>query len=175
MSKKLISQALIVSFLVVLGGCSKKVTKVEAPPVQAAPVVAEQPAPPPPPASVSPEESIESKLARLLNTIYFEYDSYSLRSDAVSILERIGPFLLSNSSIRIQTAGHCDERGSSEYNIGLGEKRANAVKNWLVSYGIPGSQIEITSYGKEQPVRSSCGAEDCHSLNRRVEWKVLSY
>ena len=71
--------------------------------------------------------------------------------------------------------GNADERGSSEYNMGLGENRARAVKNYLTGYGIDASRIETTSYGEERTARTGCGSDDaCHQENRRVEWTVLA-
>ncbi|MDD5674372.1 MAG: OmpA family protein, partial [Chitinivibrionales bacterium] len=70
--------------------------------------------------------------------------------------------------------GNCDERGSAGYNMGLGENRARVVKEYLVSYGIPASRIEITSYGKERPAVPNCTDDPCHAKNRRDEFKVLS-
>lgn len=71
--------------------------------------------------------------------------------------------------------GHADERGSSEYNMGLGENRSKSVKNYLTSYGISSDRIEVTSYGEERPAQSDCGNdENCHQMNRRVEWLVLA-
>jgi peptidoglycan-associated lipoprotein len=71
--------------------------------------------------------------------------------------------------------GHADERGSSEYNMGLGENRAGAVRSYLTSYGITTDRVETTSYGEERPVSFNCNSDDnCHSQNRRVEWQVLS-
>ena len=72
---------------------------------------------------------------------------------------------------RVVIEGHCDERGSSEYNIGLGEKRARAVQSYLISYGIDRNRLDVTSLGKERPVASSCSDDFCHAKNRRCEWK----
>jgi peptidoglycan-associated lipoprotein len=105
--------------------------------------------------------------------IYFDYNRADLKAIEKSKLERIGPFLTEYSQLRVMIEGNCDERGSSEYNLGLGERRAQTVKRWLTSYGIDGSRLETTSYGKERPVRSGCEDEECHAANRRVEWRVI--
>ncbi|MBN1575309.1 MAG: OmpA family protein [Chitinispirillaceae bacterium] len=151
-----------------LAGCSKKVTKSEQ-------LLSDT-------RDKFPQKKVETvsdkapavRLNDLLSTIYFDYNQSVLRSDAIRALERIAPYLANQSAIRLQAEGHCDERGSSEYNMGLGEQRSRSVKQWLVAYGIPQSRIEITSYGKERPVNAYCGNESCHELNRRVEWKILS-
>lgn len=72
--------------------------------------------------------------------------------------------------------GNCDERGSSEYNMGLGENRARAVQSYLSNYGISADRVQTTSYGEERPARSGCGKgeDECHAQNRRVEWQVLA-
>jgi peptidoglycan-associated lipoprotein len=169
----------IVISLVVAGiglvGCQKKVTKVEAPPPEKPPVVAPEPVAPPPIEEFKPIEDIDAQLREVLQTIYFDFDRYDLRTDAISKLEAIARFLQGHSSVRLLSEGNCDERGSSEYNMGLGENRAKAVKKYLTSYGISADRCETTSYGKERPARLNCGADDgCHEANRRVEWKVLA-
>ncbi|MBN1306625.1 MAG: OmpA family protein [Chitinispirillaceae bacterium] len=153
-----------------LAGCSKKVTKSEQLLSDTKDTFTPKPAVP----VAEKASSASIRLADLLSTIYFDYDQSALRSDAVRALERIAPYLANHPGIRLRAEGHCDERGSSEYNIGLGENRSRSVKQWLVSYGISESCLEITSYGKEQPVNAHCGDESCHQLNRRVEWKILS-
>ncbi|MGM0461991.1 MAG: OmpA family protein [Fibrobacterota bacterium] len=108
-----------------------------------------------------------------LGTIYFDYDSYDLseagREKAIDAAE----FLQDHDDIRIRLDGHCDERGSSEYNMALGENRAEAVYDILTSYGVSSGRIEITSFGKEAPDVAGCNDSDCHGQNRRVEFKVL--
>jgi peptidoglycan-associated lipoprotein len=91
------------------------------------------------------------------------------------LLETIASFLKDHPSVRLMAEGNADERGSSEYNMGLGENRAKAVKNYLTSYGISSDRVETTSYGRERPANSNCGEDDaCHAKNRRVEWRVLA-
>ncbi|MBN1575952.1 MAG: OmpA family protein [Chitinispirillaceae bacterium] len=158
-----------ISFFIVISllGCSKKLTKSE----QVFPENRDKFAQKPEAALVDKAPAV--RIEDLLSTIYFDYDQSSLGSDAIGALERIAPYLANHSSIRLQSEGNCDERGSSEYNMGLGEKRARSVKQWLVAYGIAESRIEMVSYGKERPVKYGCSNESCHSQNRRVEWKVL--
>lgn len=109
-----------------------------------------------------------------MQPVYFEFDRYDLKPEAISTLERLAGFIREHDGVRLMSEGHADERGSSEYNMGLGENRAKAVKNYLTSYGISSDRIETTSYGKERPANFSCSDEDCHSKNRRVEWRVLA-
>jgi peptidoglycan-associated lipoprotein len=154
-------------------GCQKKVTKVEIPPPPPA-VEAPKPTPPPPVEEFKPID-IGPELQRILQTIYFDFDKYDLRPDAITKLEPIARFLQDHAQVRVLAEGHCDERGSSEYNMGLGENRAKAVKKYLTTYGIAADRLETTSYGKERPARMNCGADAaCNGENRRVEWKVLA-
>ena len=98
--------------------------------------------------------------------VYFDTDRYDLRPDARSTLEKQAQWLKQYSNVRIQIEGHADERGTREYNLALGDRRATSVKNYLVALGIPPGRITTISYGKERPVdpRSS---EDAWAQNRR--------
>lgn len=170
--------AIAFACLLVAAGCSKKVTKVQEP-IQkpktetVAPKPSEEQA-----VQLSDSfkvEDLDSKMKEILLPIYFAYDKFDLLPESVSKLEKIAPFLQSNTAIRVLIEGNADERGSAEYNIGLGESRARTVKNYLTTYGIPDKRMEITSYGKERPAFPNCGAdESCHAKNRRVEWKILA-
>ena len=142
-------------------GCQKKVTKVETPPEPKPPVVE---TPIKPVEDFTPVVDLDAELRQVLQTIYFDFDKYDLRPDAISKLEAIARYLQLHPTVRVLAEGHCDERGSSEYNMGLGENRAKAVKKYLTSYGIDAGKLETTSYGKERLVRMGCGADDlCHS------------
>jgi peptidoglycan-associated lipoprotein len=129
-------------------------------------------------AAVFQDANLSDDLARqaaaALQTIYFDYNSYQLNTTAFDQLQVAASFLKSKEGLRVLVIGHCDERGSSEYNIGLGEKRAKSIKDYLQNIGIETIRIETTSYGKEQPVQSYCSNEDCHSKNRRGEFRVLA-
>jgi len=154
-----------------MAGCAKKVTKVEepTPPPQ---VQQEEPPPPPPPPPAPPAEDIDALIRANLQKVYFDYDKYSLRSDAISALETAARFLKERTTIKVMIEGNCDERGSSEYNMALGENRAKTVKDYLVSYGVDASRLETTSYGKERLAAANCQDESCHQQNRRAEWTV---
>jgi peptidoglycan-associated lipoprotein len=105
----------------------------------------EETAPPPPPKETS-TETVSS-----LEDAFFDYDDASLRADAKTALEGDAKYLESHSASKAVIEGHCDERGSVEYNLALGERRAKAAKDFLVSYGIPDSRLTTISYGKERP------------------------
>lgn len=176
--KKTFKTAIILFTAIGIGfiGCQKKLTKIETPQPESKPPVVEAPKPvTPPPVEEFKPVDMDAQLRDVLQTIYFDFDKYDLRPDAISALEKIGSFLREHTAVRVLAEGHCDEHGSSEYNMGLGENRAKAVKKYLTSYGIPADKIETTSYGKERPVKSNCGNDDnCNQANRRVEWKVLA-
>ncbi|MDX2145325.1 MAG: peptidoglycan-associated lipoprotein Pal [Rhodospirillaceae bacterium] len=100
------------------------------------------------------------------NTVNYDFDKYDLRADAQAILRGQAAWLNQNPSRTVTVEGHCDERGTREYNLGLGERRANAAKNYLVSLGVAASRVKTISYGKERP---TCVASDeaCWAKNRR--------
>ncbi|MFW5926544.1 MAG: peptidoglycan-associated lipoprotein Pal [Wenzhouxiangella sp.] len=100
--------------------------------------------------------------------IYFEFDRSNVRSQFRPILEAHAEYLRANSSARVILEGHADERGSREYNLGLGEQRSESVEEILQAGGVPSRQIEVVSYGEERPVCRESN-EDCWERNRRVE------
>jgi len=174
-------QTLLIFLVVItvgLVGCSKKVTKIEAPLPEPKPSAVapepEKPKPQPPVEQFVPVD-LDAQMREILQTVYFDFDKYDLRPDAIDVLGKIAGFLQEHKTVRLLAEGHCDERGSSEYNMGLGENRAKAVKKYLTSYGIAADRLETTSYGKERLVKLNCGADDnCAQANRRVEWKALA-
>ena len=87
-------------------------------------------------------------------TIYFDYDQYDLSPSSISEIRQFASQVKSDSSSRVRVEGHCDERGTREYNLALGERRANTVKDYLMTYGISGDRLSVISYGKERPVNS---------------------
>ena len=101
-------------------------------------------------------------------TIYFEFDSAKLSDETVAILEAHGNFISANSSVSVRLEGHTDERGSREYNIALGDRRAQSVRRVLLFQGASVDQIETISYGEEQPAQMGHN-EEAWSMNRRVE------
>lgn len=120
---------------------------------------------PPPQPDLPPIQQVAE-----LSDIYFDFDQYAIRDDAQSVLEMNAGFLKSQPGHSIVIEGHCDERGTSAYNLVLGERRAQAAKQYLQELGVGLSQIQITSYGKERPF---CGehSEDCWQSNRRAHFR----
>lgn len=101
-----------------------------------------------------------------LQDAYFDYDKYELRDDARSALATDAEWLKKFSSIQILIEGHCDERGTNEYNLALGERRANAAKDYLVSLGVDAGRVKTVSYGEERPFCTESN-EACWAKNRR--------
>lgn len=106
--------------------------------------------------------------ANVAHTIYFDFDSYTLNSQAQTVLQSHAKFLRANPNRSVTLEGHTDERGGREYNLALGQKRAEAARQSLELLGIPASQIEAVSYGKEKPAVQGYG-DDAFAQNRRVE------
>jgi len=126
--------------------------------------------PPPPPQPPPPPPPPVSLLERYNNAVsdaYFDYDRSDVRDDARSALTRAADFLRQNGTVTVQIEGHCDERGSVAYNLGLGDRRANSARDFLVSLGISGDRITSISYGKERPA-CTAGTEECWQQNRRA-------
>ncbi|HVA62905.1 MAG TPA: OmpA family protein [Terriglobales bacterium] len=125
--------------------------------------VTQPPPPPPPPAPVAKDLGTFEENVR---DAFFDYDKSDIRPDAETLLQTDAQYLKANPDTNIQIIGHCDARGSAEYNLALGDRRAQAVKNYLVSQGIDASRITTTSVGKEQPFCTET-TDDCYQLNRR--------
>ncbi len=107
-----------------------------------------------------------------LKPVYFEYDQYTLTTDARDAVNTNARQLMDNGGMRVRLEGNCDERGTSAYNLSLGHKRAETVKNFLVQYGIGANRIETVSYGEERPVCRDA-AENCWWRNRRVDFSII--
>jgi peptidoglycan-associated lipoprotein len=120
------------------------------------------PPPPPPPAGPTDEELF----LREVRDAYFDYDKADLRPDARTALSKTADFLKNYPRFKVTIEGHCDERGSTEYNLGLGDRRANAVKQFLVSAGVSADRISTVSFGKEKPFCMESN-EACWQQNRR--------
>lgn len=129
------------------------------------------PAPPPPPPPPAPVISGAEMLSRDAQDAYFDYDKSDVRDDARQALTRDADLLkqifAADPSFMVVIEGHCDERGSAEYNLGLGDRRATSAKDFLVGLGLPESKIRVISYGKERPVCTEA-SEDCYQRNRRA-------
>ena len=109
----------------------------------------------------------QQQLVKIGNIVRFDYDSSALSTESRSTLNAQAAFLRSNPSLRITVEGHCDERGTREYNLALGERRASAARDYLVAQGIDGARIRTISYGKERPEMVGSN-EEAWSRNRRA-------
>ncbi len=130
------------------------------------------PAPPAPPETRRPPAVTSNDLggfAGNVKDIQFDYDKADIKPDMVSILQGNATWLKNNAGVRFTIEGHCDERGSEEYNLGLGDRRANAVKEYLLSQGVAANRINTVSYGEERPVCRE-QTEDCYAKNRRAHF-----
>ncbi len=127
--------------------------------------------PPPPPPPVT-RPSAEEAFAQRVHDAFFDFDKADVRPDARVALTQSAEFLREYSEARVLLEGHCDERGTTEYNLGLGDRRANSAKEFLVSLGIDPDRIETISYGKERPFCSETN-EECWQLNRRSHFVLL--
>jgi len=108
-----------------------------------------------------------------LQTIHFGYDTYTLDTEAKGILTSNVQILKDKTSVQIQIEGHCDQRGGIQYNIALGEKRANSVKKFLVDQGISADRITVISFGKEKPLDNGM-SEEAYAKNRRANFVITS-
>ena len=127
--------------------------------------VTQAPPPPPPAPTVTDEDLFNQNI----KDVYFDYDKSDLRSDQQSSVQADAQFLQQHANFNVTIEGHCDERGSTEYNIALGDKRASAVKNALTADGISASRIKTISYGKEKPFCTESN-EACWQQNRRAHF-----
>ena len=131
------------------------------------------PPPPPPPPTQADQSSSSSASAPDVQDAYFDYDKSDIRGDARDVLTRDAAAIKSiladfpNASIVVE--GHCDERGSAEYNLGLGDRRASSAKDFLVQLGVPADRLKTISYGKERPQCTEAD-ESCWQKNRRAHF-----
>ena len=161
--------ALLLACLVI-AGCPSQAP--EPPPAPEPAPVAEQPPPPPPPppppAFNDNMEPYYPGTTRLLERVfYFEFDRAVINEADLEALQVHAQVLQDNPSRRVVIEGHCDERGTREYNLALGERRADAVRSFLAAAGLSGSRIETVSYGEERPDDPGSG-EDAWARNRRA-------
>ena len=126
------------------------------------------------PRSAYPDAATRARIDELIGRIqdaYFDYDAHSLRSDAISTLasdsKELAQILQQYPTYKLKIEGYCDERGSAEYNIALGDARAKAAKDYLVNAGVPSASLETVSFGKENPICTEHD-ESCWQKNRRV-------
>jgi len=126
-----------------------------------------------PPAVVVPTNtmSAEEEFKANVQDAFFDYDTYDIRGDAQAILSRDASWLAAHPDIKVVIGGYCDERGSNEYNLALGQNRADAAKNALITAGVATSRIRVISYGKEKPFCSE-STEECWQQNRRAGFAI---
>jgi peptidoglycan-associated lipoprotein len=121
---------------------------------------------PPPPVQKAPEPDLNELFMKEVRDAYFDFNKADIRSDAREALTKTAEFLRNYPQFRVTVEGHCDERGSTEYNLALGDRRAGAVKQYLVSLGISADRISTVSFGKEKPFCTQSN-ETCWQQNRR--------
>lgn len=156
-------------------GCAKKQVMAPPPPAPAlaqAPTVQTAPPAPPTSSTASAQTQLKDLLAQVLNPIYFDYNQSKVKPAGEEILAKIGQILKAHPELDLDIEGNTDQRGSTEYNLALGERRAHAASQWLVAYGVKKSQLKDISYGKEHPVAQG-NDESAWSKNRRDEFKPL--
>ena len=124
-----------------------------------------------PAAPATHEESLQELFDKDVRDAYFDYDAADIRADARDALSQTAQFLRSNPQVKVVIGGHCDERGSTEYNLALGDRRAAAAKQFLISLGISADRMETTSYGKERPF-CTASTEVCYQQNRRAHFAM---
>lgn len=134
--------------VVLVAGCGKKTMKEPAPQVTPPPVAAPAPPPPPPPPPPAPAPKAPERVE--LQDVFFDYDKSDIRSDARATLTENGKRLVGASGM-VTIEGHCDERGTTDYNLALGDRRAAAAKDFLVSYGVDAGRLKTISYGENRP------------------------
>ncbi|PWB75440.1 peptidoglycan-associated lipoprotein Pal [candidate division GN15 bacterium] len=169
MKKLVLLIVLALSFALLFGGCGKK----KEPPVEAPVVQKEEPKPEPPKEEPKKEEPKPTLQESQFQTVYFDFDKYNLRPDAKASLDANYALLKEFPNVIIKIEGNCDERGTVEYNLSLGEKRARAAMDYLVGLGIAANRISIISYGKERPAVEGHN-EAAWAKNRRDEFRVIS-
>lgn len=159
--------ALAAALALSVAGCAKKkVADLPPPPPAAAEPVTETP-PPPPETGPVPGSRADFVAQAGSDTIHFETDSYDVTPQEQAILTRQAAWLAKYPNVSATIEGHCDERGTREYNLALGDRRANAAKNFLVNAGIAASRLSVISYGKEKPVATGSD-EASWAQNRRA-------
>ena len=109
-----------------------------------------------------------------LPAIHFDFDKAELRPEAVDRLLGYAGWLKDHDDTVVMIEGHCDERGTAEYNVALGDRRAKSVRDRLSAYGITSDRISTVSYGKERPACAVPDTAECHEMNRRAEFRIKS-
>ena len=159
--------------MAIFTGCAEKATVVKDEPLQEQKVEAAQPAKAPEPPA--PEQSARVEAAATveasISDINFDFDSSLIRPDAREILKANADIFLKKGAAKVAVEGYCDERGTAEYNMALGERRAQEAKKYLVNLGVKSTQIKTVSYGEERPL-DPANNEDAWAKNRRAHFVV---
>ena len=180
-----LSAAVILTALILFTGCQKKVSTrpEEAPPqpVKEQPEAAQKPKTPEKISEKKVESVTSSDIASeyaegkegMFADIMFDYDKYDIKESDKSVLQSVAEWMTKNSSAKVSVEGNCDDRGTNEYNLALGDRRAKAVRDYLVSLGVASSRIETISYGEEKQVCTE-QSEECWAKNRRAHFVILT-
>lgn len=159
--KRLSTPLLLATTALALAACAKKA------PEQLPPPPADAAAPTPTPTGPTPGSQADFVASIVSDTVHFDLDKSDIRPEDMQILQSQAQWLMRYPNKRITIEGHCDERGTREYNLALGERRANAAKNYLASLGIDASRMSTISYGKERPIAMGSD-EQAWAQNRRA-------
>lgn len=161
---------LAIAVLMILPACAKKdiVPVADIEPVEE---IAPPPPPPPPLEEIEEEPVIEEEEPIVLEDIFFEYDKFGIKDEYKQILTANAETLLDHADVNLLVEGHCDERGTNEYNLSLGEKRAKSILDFYVAYGVSAGRLSLVSYGEERPFDSGHD-EKAWSENRRAHMVV---
>jgi peptidoglycan-associated lipoprotein len=159
--------------LIALAGCAHKPAASTAPPPVEAPPPVDNGAVTTGESSNVVPGSAEDLRVNVGDTVHFGLNEYNVNEEDRGVLQRQAQWLQKYSQVRITVEGHCDERGTREYNLALGARRANAVKEYLVSVGVAANRVDTISYGKERPICTQ-SSEDCWAQNRRGVTTVTS-
>jgi peptidoglycan-associated lipoprotein len=157
---------IVLVLMLVLPSCAKK----QMAPVEEVPEPVEEvvPPPPPPPVKEEPVDIEAQEMQRLvLDDVFFDFDKYDIKPEYKKVLTVNAEALLKYPKMRLLIEGHCDERGTNEYNLALGEKRAKAVLDFYTAYGVPASRLSMVSYGEERPFAMG-HTEEAWAKNRRA-------
>lgn len=170
---KRLAVVLMLAVLPVAAGCAKKQQEAPPTPPPAPPAKTEEQRPTETPRETPPAPSSGTEVlsSSSFQPVFFDYDSYTLRDDGRASLDANAKLLRDNSGARLVIEGHCDERGTAEYNQALGERRAQAARDYLVGAGISDSRIQVVSYGKERPFEPGHD-EAAWAKNRRAHFTI---
>jgi|GEM_PF-987393 len=122
-------------------------------------------------APAPPPEPVAKPMEKVFGGIYFDFDRYNIRAEGKSVLNQVADYMIKNRDAKLTVEGHCDERGTLEYNLGLGERRAASAKSYLQNLGVDGGRISTLSYGEERPADPGHN-EAAWAKNRRAEFRV---